>query len=585
MTFRSSLRLTLSLTLATLAAQSCTPKQNTSQKVVRLYFSDDVSGADPAAQNDVVSTEFTGHIFEGLLAFSYLGKMGELTPALAVAMPEFSNKNTTVTFKLQKGVLFQDDAAFVGGKGRELVAQDFVYSLKRLADPRLNSPNVWMVKGLIKGIDAWAEKIKTAADADKAKAFDEPVEGLQAPDAHTFVINLVRPNPQLLSVLSMPPTAAVAREVVEKYGLEIGNHPVGTGPYQLQEWIRGSKMILEKNPTYRKDFYPSAGSDQARQAGLLTSAGQALPLADVIQWDIIREEQPRWLKFLSGELDLSAIPKDNFTQAVGPDGQLTSELQKKNLKLHKSLSMTTWWIEFNLKDPILGKNLKLRQAIAHAFDREKALKILFNDRGVLSNGPILPFLEGGDALTKYPYTFNVDRAKALLKEAGFPDGKGLPNLSFDLRGPGTTSRQLAQMIQDNLKAININIDVIGNAFPEALKKQKEARYQMMLGGWAGDYPDPENYLQCFISANAAPGPNSSNFMNKDFDDLYEKVKVELPGPKRVAMIKRMVDILQAEVPVVFFYHALDYRVSQPWLQNYHPNDLLYGAAKFYNIKR
>lgn len=563
----------------------CTPKKSveSNEKIVRISMGDDPKGADPAQVSDVVSAEFTGLIFEGLLQFSYLGPAGEVEAALAESLPILQDGDKTLVFRIKKDVRFQDDPAFLDGKGREINAHDFVYSFKRLADPSLLSPNWWMFDGMIVGLNEWREALKNAKPEDRQAIWDQAIAGLHANDTHSLSLRLTRPYPQIFQILAMTHASVVAREVVQRYGEEIVNHPIGTGPFKLKTWTRGSKIELVKNPNYRSNKYPEIGTQEERSEGLLEASGKKFPFLDGVDIHIFKEEQPRWLSFLSGKLDITGIPKDNYVDTIDASGQIKSELYEKGFRLQKSLSLTTWWIEFNLKDAFLGKHPKVRRALAHAFDRSRALELLFNNRGVLAGGPITPTLEGGDGLSQTAFVFDLEKAKKLLAEAGFKDGKGVPELSFDLRGPGTTNRQLAELLQENFSKLGIKMKIIGNSFPEALSKLKEARFQIMLGGWAADYPDPENFLQLFYSPNAAPGPNSSNFKNAEYDRLYEKIRTQRPSPDRVVSIRRMNQILQEEMPVVFFYHSTTYAVYREWLKNYKTHEFLYGSQKYWDL--
>jgi len=531
------------------------------RKVLRLALGDDVKFADPAQMNDQISAQFTELIFEGLYGFSFIGKTDEVVPLLAAEPLKFEDSGKRVIVKLRKGVEFQDDPAFPNGKGREVTVEDFIYSFKRMSDPRLNGPNFWSLDGIIEGLNEWRDAIGKAKDnATRDTLFNNPIKGFEAKDPYTLVFRLKKVYPQLPFILSMPHMSVVAKEVVTKYGPEIISHPVGTGPFMLREWVRGSKMRVVRSEKY-----------------------QPRPGLDEITFDIIKEEQPRWLKFLRGELDESGIPKDNYLDAIDADGSLKKELTDKGIKLHKELSLTTWWIEFNLKDPVLGKNPKVRQALACAFDRKRALELLFNNRGILAEAPIPPVIEGARDLPKFSYEYNVDRAKTLLREAGFPEGKGLPELSFDLRGPSSTNRQLGELLRDNFSKIGVTMKILANSFPEAIEKQKTSRFQMMLGGWAADYPDAENFLQNFASQSRPPGPNSSNFSDPAYDKLYTEVRTQLPGTTRTANIRTMVEILQREVPGIFFYTSMDYRLTQKWLTTYRYHPMYNGIPRHWDV--
>ncbi|MBS1983629.1 MAG: hypothetical protein JST16_05600 [Bdellovibrionales bacterium] len=585
---RVSARFLSALVALSITTTACTKKAPSTdgKKVAKFLFKDDVKHADPAQANDVISGELMMHIFEGLMAFNYLGNTDSVVPLLADGKPVFSNKNRTVTFKIRKGIFFQDDAAFPGGKGREVKADDFVYSFKRIADPRLNSVNWWVFDGMIEGLNDWRTSIEKAPTEQRDALFEKPVKGLSTTNDGKLVLQLTRPYPQLLQILSMTHASAVAREVVQKYGQEIINHPVGTGPFRLKSWVRGSAITVERNPTFRKDFYPTVGSDEDRKAGLLQAAGKQVPFLDEIRWDIIKEEQPGWLKFRSGDLDRAELTKDYFLEVIDGNGQLKPEVAKEGIQLNKLLTLTGWWLEFNLKDPLLGKNLKLRQALATAFDRARALELLFNNRGILTSSPIPPSIEGGaEVPPSYPYEFNIEKAKALLAEAGYPGGKGLPEITFDLRGPGTTPRQLGELLKDNFQKIGVNLSILANSFPEALEKSKTSRFQIMLGGWAADYPDPENFMQLFYSGNAAPGTNTSNFNNKEFDALYQQIRTEAAGPHRKKALHRMNEILLQEAPIAPFYHSVEYWLSWKQLKNFKPSLFFWGMGKYLDLER
>lgn len=576
---------TLLLVTLALAIGACSKSQSDDKglKIVRVPMGDDPKVADPAQANDQVSAEFIGQIFEGLFQFSYLGPAGEIEPALAESLPILKDKDTTLIFRIRKDAFFQDDAAFPDGKGRAANAHDFVFSFKRIGDPKLLSPNWWMFDGMLVGFNEWRAELEKAAPEDRQAIWDREIEGLKATDTHTLQLKLTRSYPQLYQILAMTHASVVAREVVNKYGQDVVNHPIGTGAFRLKEWRRGSKIILEKNPTYRDVRYPTLGTNEERNGGLLEASGKKLPFLDEMHFDIFKEEQPRWLSFLKGSLDITGIPKDNYVDTIDASGELKKEMIEKGFKLQKTLSLTSWWLEFNLKDPILGKNKKLRQALAHAFDRARALELLSNNRGLLAGGAITPTLEGGDGVKADAYPYDLERAKKLLAEAGFPEGKGLAEIAFDLRGPGATNRQLGELIQENFAKVGVKLKIIGNSFPEALAKAKEARFQIMLGGWAADYPDPENFLQLFYSPNAAPGPNSSSFVNTEYDRLYERIRTMRPSPERVKAITRMNAILTEEAPVIFYYHSMIYSVYRTWLKNYKPHEFLYGTGKYWDI--
>ena len=232
-----------------LGLTSCKKEEKMDEKVLNLAVSAEIKGMDPIYANDRYSGNEVARVYEGLLEYHYLKRPYTLTPNLAESMPMVSQDGLTYTFKIKKGIFFQDDAAFPGGKGRELTAEDFVYSIKRLADPKLQGLGFWLLDGKVAGLNEWRAKYQELPKTD----YDEPIEGLKATDKYTLVFKLNKPFPQFLYSLAMPFTFAVAREVVEKYGKEFINHPVGTGPFKLTKFSPNLKRLeYFKNPTFRK---------------------------------------------------------------------------------------------------------------------------------------------------------------------------------------------------------------------------------------------------------------------------------------------------------------------------------------------
>jgi oligopeptide transport system substrate-binding protein len=573
------------LGVATLFAaplSGCRPENKKSNTQLELALSDDVKTLDPALANDVISVAVIEHIYETLLEFEYLGNLGQMRPQLAARMPTLSKDGRTLEIELLPGVRF-------GQSPRTVVAEDFIYSWKRVADPRLSSSSFWLLDGVIVGINEWRSRIESAKDAAaKDAAFQMSIPGLSAPSPLKLVVRLNQPSPVFLYALAMSPLAVVQPEHVKTLGPDFASKPLGTGPFELRSWLRGSSLQLARNPGFRGEIYkapqPDTVTTSEKVAGLTERFGQSLPFVEAVRFHIIKEEQPRWLKFLSGDLDETSIPKDFFADTVEANGELKQSLKDKGIRLFRAPSMTSWWIEFNLKDPLLGKNLKLRQALAHAFDRKKALELIYNNRGTLSDSPVPSFIEGAQNQSPAPFSYDPARAKQLLAEAGYPDGKGLPRLTMDLRGPGTAPRHLAELIQRNFADIGVPVDILANSFPEALEKMKRSKFQIILGGWAADYPDAENYLQLFASANLAPGTNSAWFINAEYDALYKAIRAMPPSADRTQKVQRMIQILQRDLPIIPFFVAQDYRVVHSRVQNYKYHLLTRSHGKYWALK-
>lgn len=576
---------TVALTLTLVSSFSvfgfgCSDKKSADPAhTLRLSVPAKIKGMDPIFADDLYSGTEVSRVYEGLLQYHYLKRPYQLIPSLAEAMPDISKDGKTITFKIKKGVLFQDDPAFKdnGGKGRELTAEDFIYSFKRLADPKLHSTGWWLFENKVVGLDEWRDPAKGGADYTKA------VVGLTAPDRYTLQIKLNQPNAQFLFALAMPFTLVVAKEAVEHYGKEFLNHPVGTGPFRLAEFNPASRVIWVRNPTYRKELYPSEGEPGDKEAGLLEDAGKPLPFADKVIVTIFEESQPMWLTFLSGKLDLAGIPKDNYQQAVGPNKELTPELKTKNIRLTKVVNPDVTFTSFNMTDPLVGKNKYLRQAMSLAYDESQYIDLFYNGRALSAQSPIPPGIQGYDPKFRNPYRqFNVAKAKELMAKAGYPDGNGLPPLEYATLAD-STSRQSTEYSQKMWSAIGVKLKVNTYSWPEFQATVRNKKAQVYAFAWNADYPDAENLLQLFYSKNGSPGPNNSNYANPEFDKLYEKALTLQDTPERAALYKKMVDIVVEDCPWIFNSHRVIFGLQQQWLKNYKPHAFEHSLVKYYRL--
>lgn len=559
---------------------ACTNQTKTeSPNTLRLASTSKIKGLDPAFADDTYANTQVSQAYESLLQYHYLKRPYVLTPDLAESMPEVSKDGKVITFKLKKGVLFHDDPCFkaTGGKGREMVADDVVFSFMRLADPKLNSTGWWIFDGKIVGLNEWREAAKAGPD------YSKPVDGLKALDKYTVQITLKQRSAQFLYALAMPFTAIVPKEAVEHYGKEFLNHPVGTGPFRIAEYDRNSKLVWVKNPTYRQEFYPSEGETGDKENGLLADAGKPLPLADKVIFQIIEESQPRWLNFMAGKLDLTDIPKDNYQQAITPSKDLTADLASKGIRLSKVPGLDITHLSFNMTDPILGKNKALRQAMSLAYDEAELIELFFNGRALAAQGPIPPGIEGYDPSLRNPYReYNVQKAKELMAKAGYPDGTGLPPLEYATLAD-STSRQMTEYTQKMFAKIGVQLKVATYSWPEFQAAVKNRRGQLWSFAWGADYPDAENFLQLFYSKNASPGPNDSNYSNAEFDQLYEKSLTLPDSPERTAIYKKMVAILIEDCPWIWGVHRMSFALVQPWMKNYKRHELEHATSKYYRV--
>jgi ABC-type transport system substrate-binding protein len=540
-----------------------------------------VKGFDPAVANDVPSSRVLGAMFEGLYQYHYLDRPYRVIPAVAEGMPEVSKDRLEYTFKIKKGVRFHDDPCFKG-KTRFLTAQDFVYAWKRLADPKTAATGWWTLDGWIVGLNKWRDAASKSGSAD----YTQEVPGLRATDDHTLVVKLTKPYPQFLYILTMSFTVPLAQEVVEFYGKDLLNHPIGTGPYVLKKYATNSRIVLDKNPNFREEHYPTTGSKWAQDHGMLKDAGKRLPFLDRIVYKIIIEPQPLWLEFRRGDLDRASIPKDNFDSAMATSTELAPDLKKEGVQLQVWPSQTMWWIGMNAADDDLKgeKGLHLRRAIAYSHDAKKFLKVIRNGRGELADSIIPPMMAAYDkkAITAR-YDFNLDKAREELKLAGYPDGKGAPALRFDIRGAGSTSRQIAEFVQRGMQEIGLKVSLVSNTFPQFLRKANAGQLQVFWGGWVGDYPDEENWLQLLYGPNGMPGPNYANFKNAEYDALYEKIRIMADSPERRKMIHRMENLALDACVWRMSFVSTDYVIYHRWLKNFTYADPIYNWQKYLRI--
>ncbi len=516
-------------------------------------------------------------VYEGLYHFHYLKRPIEIEPLLASTMPSVSQDGKTYTISLKKNIYFHEHPAFQKPKERLFVADDFIYSIKRLADPKNRSESYWVVENKIEGLDEW-RKNKGAGLANDAT----PVSGLTALDPHTLQIRLNKPNYQFLQNLTMAATYIVPREIVDFYGANFGNHAVGTGAFQLDQWIRGSQLRFSKNRRYATHTYPLVGTPEDQKQGNLKHAGQPLPLLDRVVIYEIPEPQPQWLLFLKGDIDVLQPHKD-YQDTFIKAGRLTGEAEKKGFALELPSGLDITYIGFNTQHPYL-KNKKIRQAFSLVFDRTFSVDKFYNFLATPAHGPIPPGLEGYDPARKaFATDYNLELAKKTLADAGYPEGKGLPEFVYEMPSTHPVARQMSEFFKNQLSLIGVKVRLSANTWPQFNDKVKKKKADIFDQAWNADYPDPENFFQLFYSKNISPGPNASNFENARFDQLYEQA-LQLPfGPARTALYVEMEKLLMDECPWVFNVHRQRPLVKQPWLQNHKFEVMIADTMKYYFV--
>ncbi len=582
----------LLVALVAFVSVGCT-KKNDNPNFLNLATTAKIKGMDPAGAQDLYSSAEIMRVYEGLLQFHPFKRPYVLEPLLAEALPTVSKNNLVYTFKIRKGVRFHDSKVFPDGKGREVKAKDFEYSLKRLADPRVQATGWWLLENRVKGLDEWRKK---HADSKEPSNYDEEVAGLKALDDYTLQIELKQPYPQLLYALAMPYGAVVAKEAVDTYKAEFINYAVGTGPFILDTYKPAEVLVYKKNPNYWDAVYPSEGEAGDKERGYLEDAGKKLPLVDGINVRVIVEDQPRWLHFMKGELDYSGIPKDNFSKAVGPvdaskpltydNLALADELKQKGIHMSTAVQMDFTYTAFNTqsKDFPQLRDKRVRQAISLALDDKESIQLFYNGMATSAQTPIPPGINGYDPGFQNPYrTGDIEKARKLLADAGFPGGKGFPILPYDTV-TSATSRQMAEYAVKQLDRIGIKLNVITSTWPQLLERVQNRQTQLWGIAWGADYPDAENFLQLFYGPNAQPGGmNGSYYQNKEYDALFEKARILPDSPVRTEMYKRLGRMIAEDTPVVMGVHRIGVILQQPWLKNFKYDEFSFNRSKYLKI--
>ncbi len=517
------------------------------EKVFKYSENGVAANLDPTQANTIYDSMILKNIYDTPYTYLYLKRPYELAPQLAEAMPKVSKDGLTYTFTIKKGVLYADDPCFKDGKGREVVAEDFVYGMKRHFDPNTRSRNTWLWKDRIVGLDEWKEK---------GSNYAKDVEGLQAVDKHTIRIKLKKPYPQLLYTLAMVPAGFVPKEAVDKYGKEFGIKPVGSGPFRLESF-NSKKAVLVRNPNYREEKLDlkAEGYHEAAYGryGLKELDGQKLPIVDKVEVHFFDNPMPRWASFSKGsEIHSTAVPPEllkNVTSSTNPV-KLKPEYDKKyNWKSATEFGLV--YTNFNMDDPRVGyssdpkqaeKNKALRCAIRKGFNWQERIRKFYYGIGEAFPGIIPPGIDGYDAaMSKESITNDVEGAKKLLADAGWT-AKDLPVLE-DGGVASTLNQQFFEQFRGWMLKIGYPREKIKAltyaTFGDYSKAMKEKKILMHGLGWAIDYPDSENLLQLFYGPNESPGSNSSNYKNAKYDELFKKSSTMQPSPERTEIYKQL----------------------------------------------
>ncbi|MCC6377695.1 MAG: ABC transporter substrate-binding protein [Burkholderiales bacterium] len=551
-------------------------------KVIREVFPAAETGFDPAAVHDLYSGTIVQGIFETLYSYDYLARPAKVVPLTADGMPQITDSGRTWTVKLKKGIRFADDPAF-GGKARELTAEDYVYSLKRLIDPKLRSPWAFLVEGKFVGLDELAAKAKASGSFD----YDAKIPGIEALDRHTIRFRLKATDYNLPYILAHEPTAAVAREVIAKYAEVDGRaqaNPVGTGPYRLVRWVRSSKIFLEANPHFRGFTWDFVSDDPADAPLIREMKGKSMPAVGRVEISIIEEDQARLLAFQNGEIDIMNM-EGPLAPKVLDGANLRPEMKAKGVKLSRQIDPEISYTYWNMQDPVVGgltrEKVALRRAMAMSYDVAEEIRVIRNGQAIEANFPIPPGVVGHDPAWKPGITHDPAGANALLDRFGYkrgadgwrtlPDGKPLV-VKLSSR-PDTLGRQQDELWKKSLDRVGIRMDVHKDKFPELIKAEKQCKLQMRVAAWIADYPDGDNFMQLLYGPNTFQSNNACAKI-PEFDRLYEKSVAIPPGPERDALYREMTKVMEAYAPWRLMISRYRNMLVQPRVQGYRRHPIL-----------
>jgi ABC-type transport system substrate-binding protein len=579
--------------LAVLAAAPFAPASAADPgKVLRVAIPVAETGFDPQAAGDAYSNYVNRVIFDPLYKYDYLARPFKLVPNTAEALPDISADRMTYTIKVRPGIYFADDPVFKGQR-RELTAADYVYALKRTLDPAMRSNSLNAYEGRFVGADAVAARAKQTGKFD----YDAPMEGLRALDRYTLRLKLNFPDAELLSNLTVSGSAAVAREVIEAYGDANGwtmANPVGTGPYRLKEWRRGQRIVLEANPGFREEYYPTS-SDAADRALSQKLAGRRIPMIGRIEVSVIEEANPRLLSFEQDLQDYLLVPPDLASDVLDPGNRLKQRLLHKGVRLERDAQPAITGLAFNMDDPVVGgydkSRIALRRAIAMSYDAEEDARVIRHGQARRATQFIPPNVSGYNPEIEKYLRRDVAGARALLEKFGYVDrdGDGVRDardgrpltLHFS-SPPDTFARQQDELLQRNLAAVGLRVEFVKQKWPDQLKAARLGQLQIWQAANISVTPEGFGFLGLLYGENAGFS-NLTRFKLAEYDSLYVRARALPEGPERDKLIQRMTDLIAIYVPWAVTIYRYENVLVQPWVSGYKYNPIQQHPWQYLDI--
>ena len=625
------MRLTLPI-LAAMVLCACTndpyPHSESNEKVLYSAFREAPKTLDPVKAYTSNATAINGNIYDSLLEYHYLERPYRLIGSLATQVPKaqpLADGRVAYEFELRPDLLFQDDICFTlnddDRRTRQVIASDVEFELMRVADPNNASPVIAPLSNIV-GFRAFHDRLEKLHASDPS--FSElaahtqyaaagPIEGVEVIDNLRLRVTLSQAYPQILYWFAMPFTTPVAWEAVAYYDGEEGHpsladHPVGTGPYRMVHYEKQSRIVLEKNPNWYGvrhpewkapgATYPESGEPGDELAGRLDPEyiGKALPFIDRIEFRREKESIPRFNKFLQGYYDTSGIIKESFGQVIQEDA-LSPQMSRMGMHLEKTVEPTVFYVGFNMENAVVGssggdRSRKLRQAMSLALDAQEYVDLFFNGRGRLAHSLIPPGIFGHDPEYINPYRqVNPERAKQLLTEAGYDKGidpdTGKPlRLTFDSYDTSARGQLRDTFLVRQWRTIGLDVRIEATNYNQFQEKVRQGAYQIFSWGWIADYPDPENFLFLLWSEmrrSLNEGPNTANFSNPRYDELFLAMKSRPNDDERLRLIREAITILEHERPWIETFFREDYALYQSWLSNVKPMGLSVPMVKYRDL--
>ena len=565
-------------------------KSSDGKKVIRFPFVIGESGFDPVTAHDLYSSEVIDGIFDTLLTYDYLARPAKLVPKLAAEMPLVEDGGKRWTIKLVKGAYFSPHEVF-GGKKREVTARDVEYSFKRHYDDSLKPVWRFLTDGKIVGLNAWYDKSKKS----DGLLWDEPVPGLEVLDSHTLRISLTKPDYNFGYVLSHVAMSIVAREVVEKYPNDVQSHPVGSSAYYLKEWVRGQRIVLEKNPNWRGGTwnFKANPDDPYDEVIVKQMQGKPLGLIDRVEIYPIEEEQSRWLAFKNKQLDFINMPQSFIKQAL-PGGKLAPDLAAEGIRVQKAVDPEYTYTYFQWNDPVWGglelPKVALRRAIAYAINRDEEIEIIRKGNAKRAEFIIPEGIVGHQAGYKSSVSYNPALANALLDKFGYkkgadgyrntPDGKAF--VFKYTSSPIAIEREFDELYKKNMDAIGIRYEAEKEKFADSIKREKRCQIMIRGAAWIADYPDGDNFTQLLYSKNIGES-NNGCYKSPAYDKLYEQSAVLPDGPERDKLYLEMQKQFEADTPWVLGVTRYRNQMVYPWVLGYKRHPVMLANWMYYDV--